>query len=554
MTKGRVPFSPRISGRALRAIERLSRTPAGARLLYQVFRSELGLGQFDELPDALFGAMPVDTRPVAGRPPREGPHAGLPPPGAPWSATSASLAMAYQAKALTPRAVTDAALAGARALAAHRPSVGPLLESLDESARREADASTDRWSRGAPRGPLDGVPVVIKEELAIAGLPTRAGSDLSDATPASQDATCVARLRAAGAVVLGHTSMTEYGMSPIGFNPKRAMPRNPHAVDHVAGGSSTGTGVAVATGLVPFGMGGDGGGSIRVPASFCGVFGIKPTWGRVSRGGDVFGGTVAHVGPLASSTLDLARCLEVVAGRDARDPQTELAPPTDARAFVAAVGRGVRGLRLGIVESEWADASPAVARAGQEALKALEGEGAVRVGVRLDLARWAAPVGYLTIGHESFAEHRALWREKARFGADLTISYATLDVMSAREYTYAQRLRSGLREEVARALRDVDLIALPTTAAPAARVTDADFEGGFVDARVLDGCCRFNFLANLTGLPALSAPVGLDERRLPLGLQLVGDAWDEPTILAASAHLERIGAARAARPSVTAQA
>jgi aspartyl-tRNA(Asn)/glutamyl-tRNA(Gln) amidotransferase subunit A len=124
--------------------------------------------------------------------------------------------------------------------------------------------------------------------------------------------------------------------------------------------------------------------------------------------------------------------------------------------------------------------------------------------------------------------------------------------MSATEYTHSQRVRSGLRAEIARAFGDVDLLALPTTATTAARVTDAEFDGGFLDARALDACCRFTFLGNLTGLPALTAPVGLDEARLPLALQLVGDAWDEATVLAAAAHLERIGAARVERPGVTA--
>jgi aspartyl-tRNA(Asn)/glutamyl-tRNA(Gln) amidotransferase subunit A len=544
-------FPPRISGRALRAIVRLSKTGPGARLLYQVFRSDLRIGQLEALPDALFGDMPVDNRPVAGRAPRAGEHAGLPLPPAPWSGTSATLADGYRARTTTPREVVDAALAAARKLAARRPSVGPLMESVDEAARREADASTERWRRGEPLGPLDGVPVVIKEEMAIRGLPTRGGTDLNDATPAAEDAACVAKLRAAGAVVLGHTPMTEYGMSPLGYNPKRAMPRNPHATDRVAGGSSTGSAVAVATGLVPLAMGGDGGGSIRIPASLCGVFGIKATWGRISRRGDIFGGTVAHVGPLASSTLDLARCLETTSGHDEGDLQTLLAPPTEAGSFVRALGRGVRGIHIGVVETEWADAAPALSRAGHEALRALEKEGAKLVDTRLEMARWAAPAGYLAIGMESFASHRELWAEKAAFNDDLAISYASLSQMSATEYTHAQRVRSGLRAEVARAFGDVDLLALPT-ATTAARVTDAEFDHGFLDALALDACCRFAFLGNLTGLPALTAPVGLDEARLPLALQLVGDAWDEATVLAAAAHLERIGAARVEKPAVTA--
>jgi aspartyl-tRNA(Asn)/glutamyl-tRNA(Gln) amidotransferase subunit A len=261
---------------------------------------------------------------------------------------------------------------------------------------------------------------------------------------------------------------------------------------------------------------------------------------------------VAHVGPLASSTLDLARCLDATGAPDPGDPQTDFAPPLEAGAMERALGRGVRGLRIGVCEEEWAAATPAVGRAGREALGALEKDGAVLVDVRLELAKWAAPAGYLAIGMESFAGHRKLLAEGAAFNADLAISYAVLGQMSAAEYTHSQRVRSGIRREVAGALREVDLLGLPSTAATATRVTDAEFDGGFLDARALDSLCRFMFLANLTGLPALTAPVGLDEGKMPVGLQLVGDAFDEATVLAASAHLERLGVARVERPAVTA--
>src|SRR5207253_7924721 len=130
------------------------------------------------------------------------------------------------------------------------------------------------------------------------------GTAFMDAKPKAEDSTAVARVRQKGAICIGISPMTEFGMTPSGANPKRAMPRNPHAVDRFSGGSSTGSGVAVATGLVPFSLGADGGGSIRIPSAINGVFGIKPTWGRVSRAGDISGGTVAHLGPLASSTMD----------------------------------------------------------------------------------------------------------------------------------------------------------------------------------------------------------------------------------------------------------
>ena len=538
----------RISGRPLRALTRLAKSRAGASLLYAFARSEMRIGDLAKVAPSLLGEIAVDNRPLGGRPPREAPTADLPLPSAPWSGTSATLTDAYRAGNLTPIRVVEDAFAKARALAAGKPSCGPILDAREDGARSEAAASTERWRTGSALGVLDGVPIVVKEETSVAGLPARGGSDLGDAAPAARDATCVARLRAAGAIVLGTTMMTEYGMTPLGFNPKRVMPRNPHALGHLAGGSSTGSGVAVATGVVPLALGGDGGGSIRIPAALCGVFGIKPTWGRVSRSGDVLGGTVGHLGPIASSTLDLARFLEIASGLDHEDSQTELAPTRAAGSFVAALGRGVRGLRIGVDALEWADASNDVAIAGRAALQLLANQGAVLVDIHLDLARYAAPVGYLTISLEALGSQIDLFEACAPFNADLAISHAAIARASATQFVRAQRVRSGLRREVANVLRDVDLLALPTTATTAPAVTDPEFDEGFLDARAVDAMCRFNFLGNLTGLPSLTAPVGVDGGGLPIGLQIVGDAWDVATLLAVGAHLERIGAASPVRP------
>jgi aspartyl-tRNA(Asn)/glutamyl-tRNA(Gln) amidotransferase subunit A len=511
-------------------------------------RRDLRLGELAGLAPALFGDVPLDNAPLSGRAPRDWADAGLPLPAAPWSGTSGTLAEAYRTGAATPSEAVARAISSARALASRRPSVGPVLDFREEAAHAEAIESAERWRRGAPLGLLDGVPFVVKEEMSVKGLPVRAGSDLTDATPAPRDGTCVARLRAAGAIVIGTTPMTEYGMTPLGFNPKRIMPRNPHALDHVAGGSSTGSGVAVATGVVPFAIGADGGGSIRIPSALCGVFGIKPTWGRVSRRGDVLGGSVGHLGPIASSTLDLARVLEVVSGADPGDPETLLAPSLAEGSLVRALARGVRGLRVGVEPDEWAVASPEVASAGREAIRALEAEGAEIVEVRLRLACWAAPIGYLTIGLEALGHLWHLFESGAAFNPDLALGHAALSRVSAIEYVQGQRLRSGLRREVASLMRGVDVLALPTTMTTATRVTNAEFASGFIDPQAIDAMCRHNFLANLTGLPALSAPVGVDSRSLPIGLQIVGDAWDEETVLAVAAHLERIGVAKVRKP------
>jgi aspartyl-tRNA(Asn)/glutamyl-tRNA(Gln) amidotransferase subunit A len=545
--------APRLNGRSLHNLARLARTRVGSLALQRILRSELRINQLTALPDALRGDVPLDTNAHPGRPPRVVESLGLPLPGGGWAPSINTLTTAYRERKLSPREVVRKALDEAARLAALDPGVGPFCELAEASAMAEAEASEKRWHAGHPYLVLDGVPWAVKEQTAVRGLARRSGTAFLDPAPQTEDATSVARVRAMGAITLGTTVMTEYGMTPNGANSKRAMPRNPHATGHLAGGSSTGSGVAVATGLVPFALGADGGGSIRIPSSINGVFGIKPTWGRVSRSGDSSHGSVSHLGPIACSTIDLAHLLEVISGHDPQDPQTFAAPRRNGGSFVEALSRGVRGLVIGVPDDEWADATEPVQRAGRAALAALEREGATLVPLKIELAKHAAAIGYIIIATEARAGLAEVWRDHAdEMTDDVQISFSALDAFAAVEYLEACRLRAGLRREMARAFGAIDLLALPAASAPAAKVSDTDMKTGFLDTRVIDGLCRFMFLGNLTGLPALSAPVGCDALGLPVGLQLVGDAWDEATVLAAAAHLERIGVAVTRRPRVTA--
>jgi aspartyl-tRNA(Asn)/glutamyl-tRNA(Gln) amidotransferase subunit A len=545
-------LAPRLNGSPLQNLARFARTRIGSLALQRVLRSELRINQLTALPDALRGTVPLDTNPHPGRPPRAAESESLPLPRGTWAPTMTELTTAYRERRASPREVVRRALDEAKRLAALEPGMGAFCDLAADEAMAEAEASERRWLEGHPHL-FDGVPWGVKEQTAVRGLPRRSGTSFMDTTPQPEDATAVSRVRAMGAITLGTTVMTEFGMTPNGANGKRAMPRNPHATGHLAGGSSTGSGVAVATGLVPFALGVDGGGSIRIPAAINGVFGIKPTWGRVSRSGDTSYGSVSHLGPLACSTVDLAHMLEVVSGHDPRDPQTFSAPKRTAGSYVTALSRGVRGLVIGIPDSEWADASEPVQRSGRAALAALEKEGAILVPLDLHLAKHAAAIGYVIIAAEARASLSEAWRDHAdEMTPDVQVSFSALDAFNALEYLDACRLRNGLRRELARAFGTIDLLALPAAAAPAAKVSDADMRSGFLDTRVIDGLCRFMFLGNLSGLPALSAPVGCDALGLPVGLQLVGDAWDEATAIAAAAHLERIGIAVPRRPRITA--
>ncbi len=543
---------PRLSGSTLAAVRLAAETKGTEVAIREVMKRGLGIDQLLGLPEAWRAELPLDVRPLAARAPRRVAVARLDPlPLRAWPRPAAAYAAAYRERITTPRRVAEQALREIERLAGLRPSMNISVAQDRDATLRDADASTERWAAGAPLGPFDGVPLLVKDEFDVGGLPTTLGVRCQPQPLAERDATLVARLRAGGAVFVCKTVLTEWGMSPIGANVNFPMPHNAHDVTKAPGGSSTGSAVGVALGVAPIATGGDGGGSIRIPAALNGVFGLKPTFGRVSRTGDGFKGSVAHAGPIAASSADLAAFLDLSAAtHDADDDLTAWAPPPPEGGFGALLGAGVRGLRIGVDETSLADASEPVALACREALRALEREGATLVDISLPISHHAHRVGFLTIGPESLAAHRREWIDQRELLADdLRLSLAVLSGMTALEHLDAQRLRAGLRLEIRQALAAVDVIAMPTTAITAPRYTDEDAKTAFSDPASLDGLVRFTFLCNLTGNPAGTAPIGLDAGGLPIGLQIVGDAWDEAMVIGVLAHLERTGVASVRRPA-----
>lgn len=545
----KLPSPPRLSGRALRGIVRATDADPVRFMLGKLLRGDLGIDAARGLPLSARGELPLNVRPEQAR--RAHPRAtqDLPLPSArPHARGAAAWSAAFQDGSATPTEVTERAIAAVKTLAAQKPAMSPMLYVDEERARRDAAASTERHRSGRPIGPLDGVLVPVKEEVDLEGRGNTLGlkkKPLADA----KDATVVRWLREAGAIVLGHTVMTEFGMSPLGVSVQRLLPRNAIDPRFAAGGSSTGSAVAVAIGLSPVALGSDGGGSIRLPAAFNGLFGLKPTFGRISRHGDGFGGTMAHLGPIACSTHDLALFLESTSGEDKHDELTLGNPGFDRGWLVSALRRGVRGLRIGVLEDEIDAAEPAVAAACRDALRTLEKEGAKLVPVTVPMAKHAAAIGYLSIGLEAFAALHAMrtthWDD---MGPDLQLLQRAMSTFGADDYLDAQCLRAGLRREVAQALREVDALAMPTSVRGAPEVSEADMRDGMTDTTALQGASRFVYIGNLCGLPAGTAPVGRDARGLPVGLQILGDAWDEATVLQVLAHLERIEVAKTSEP------
>jgi len=544
----------RISGRALSTlVAAVRKTPARVPLT-RLFRAQLGIDALRALAPDDRAPLPFSHAPLRARSDNQRASAelSLTEP-ASWPRPVASFSACYRDGRAGPVEVVTRSLAHARQLAGRVPTLGPLCGYDDERALQAAHESARRFAEGTARSEFEGVPIAIKEEIDTGGFVTRLGSNCLRRAPASADAVAVARLRAAGAIVIGQTPMTEFGLSPLGGNTHRHMPRNPHDPRRLPGGSSSGSAVAVATGTTPLSVGCDGGGSIRIPAALCGVFGLKPTYGRVPQTGHGLPGatSVVHLGPIGTSSRDLASFLEYAAGADAGDPASLAAPPRGPGEFGRALGRGVRGLRIGIDEDDWASLADDVAGPGREALDALERAGAVLVGIKVRLARFAAAIGYLTIGVEAFtamSEIRAHHIDE--MGHDMQLFLAGLETFRPDDYLDAQRIREKLRLDLAETLRHVDVIAMPATAVTAPPVTDEEARMGFIDPPVLDAMCRFAFLANVTGVPAGVAPVGSDKNGMPVGLQILGDAWDEACVLQVLAHLERLGVAEVRRPGV----
>jgi aspartyl-tRNA(Asn)/glutamyl-tRNA(Gln) amidotransferase subunit A len=436
------------------------------------------------------------------------------------------------------RAVIDAARRAGRGSPNKNPFVA-IDEKLALAAAAEADA---RRAAGKPLSAMDGVPIAVKDEIDVAGLPTRKGTSYMSDAPKREDAFLVTRLRRAGAVIVGKVHQHENGLGATGINPNCPVPRNPHHDGHAPGGSSSGCGAAVAAGLVPIAIGADGGGSIRIPASFCGVFGIKPTLGRTSRGGTGFDqGTLAVAGPLASSVADLELFLRLTSDIDPRDAAMSIAPELDRAALDRA--KDVSGkLRVGVVPGDLTDADPAIAKAVQNAIEGLQAE---IVEVRIPLLPLARAIGYVTFGVECASSLRDdLAKHRHRMGHDIRLLMALGERLSGAHFLHAQRLRARLRREVNEALRHCDVLLFPSTGCTAPRIRNGAETTGEVDDSTTQKATRYTFMGNLTGLPAASLPIGVDEAKMPIGLQLVGAAFEEATVLRAAYAFERAGIAK----------
>ena len=423
------------------------------------------------------------------------------------------------------------------------PQLNSFLTVTAASALEEARRADAELAAGNDRGPLHGIPIALKDLFLTRGVRTTGGSKVYEQFVPGLDSAVGEKLAAAGAVMLGKLNMHELAYGITSANPHFGPVRNPWNTDHIPGGSSGGSGAAVAAGFVFAAMGSDTGGSIRIPASFCGTAGIKPTYGRVSRYGTLpLGYTLDHMGPLTRTVRDSALVLNAIAGHDPRDPASSRRPNAD---FLPEEGCSIRGLRIGVPESFYFDRiDPEVERAVRAALRQAESLGAIVKPVEVPGIAGLNAVARMTLLAEASAVLEPFLKDRGLFGSDVLALLDQGRLVPATDYINAQRLRRRFKTQFNRLWTEVDCLVTPATPAPATRIGDSTVQLGGVEEDVRLAATRLVRGINPLGLPALSMPCGISASRLPIGMQIVGRAFDEATILRAGAALEdaRVGA------------
>lgn len=407
-----------------------------------------------------------------------------------------------------------------------------------DGAIAEARAADERRARGQDMGPLHGVPLAHKDLFCVKGEVSTACSPLRKDLRQDHTATVLARLGAAGAITLGRLNMGEFAYDPTGANPLIGFARNPWQPDHVCGGSSSGSGAAVAAGLVFASLGTDTGGSIRLPAAICGVVGLMPTYGRVSRYGCMpLSWSLDRIGPLARTVRDAARVLAVIAGPDPMDPT---AVTTSVPDYEAAAEAGRRDVTVGVPGGYFQEGvSPSHAAALDQVLASLRESGCrVREVVLPDMAPVLA-ASNIVLGAESATLHRAQFADKAHaYGAAVRTRLANGIGYSAVDYLDALRFRAEALARYLEAVRGVDVLAVPALGVTPPAVADVEGQDPGAIAASVARLTHWTRPVNFLGVPAAAVPIGLDEQGLPIALQLVGKPFGEEALIAAAAAVE----------------
>lgn len=464
--------------------------------------------------------------------------------------TISELAARIKARDVSPVEVTEAALARAERL---QPTLNAFITLLHEQARSQAKEQEAALMRGEYRGPLHGIPIGIKDNIATAGIRTTVGSKvLADHVPEA-DAYVVSRCKEAGAIILGKENLEEFAAGSTSNNLHYGAVHNPWHLDHIPGGSSGGGGANVAACVTFASLGTDLGGSVRGPANFCGVVGLKQTFGRVSQRGLLvtsFNGD--HIGPITRSVRDSALMLQAIAGYDALEPSTVPVPVPD---FSALLGRELRGLKMGVPTNYYFDVIDSeVETAVRQAISALAELGVEAREVVLPSMQYAGALRIAGMADSLVTHEPYLATHRHDYGP--TVLYRTLagQFVLARDYSKALKVQRLIKEDYARVLQDVDFLVTPAAPVAAWRI-DAE-------SVVLDGeahpvrgpgagmTARCTSPSNATGLPAMSVPCGFTAAGLPVGLQLIGRPFEEALLFQVAHGYEAVSPSRGRRPAL----
>jgi aspartyl-tRNA(Asn)/glutamyl-tRNA(Gln) amidotransferase subunit A len=463
--------------------------------------------------------------------------------GDPCFLSVAEAASLIAAKRISPVELTRAYLARIERL---NGTLHAYVRVLHDEALAAARAAEAEILAGRYRGPLHGIPIGLKDIYDTAGIPTEGGSKSCLGRVPAKDATTTRLLREAGAVLLGKLTTWEFAIGGTAFDTPFPPARNPWNIDHDPAGSSSGSGAAVAAGLCAMAMGSDTGGSIRWPAAWCGLAGLKPTYGRVSRAGIMpLSFSLDHAGPLTWTVEDAAIVLQAIAGHDASDPASARCPVADYRAALA--GGNLRGLRLGVARAMFERdcvGSEEMLSAFDESIGVLRELGASIAEIELPPLALYNATAYLIARSEGFAIHEKALRERPQDYGALARDRLTIGAyVRASDMVQAMRRRQMLVEATTAAMGGVDAILLPTAPDPAPRLGDlAPYFGNQ----------RPTYMRpfNLTGQPALSVCNGFDNAGLPLSLQIVGRCFDEAMVLRIGHAYERTTPWRGRRPQL----
>jgi len=461
---------------------------------------------------------------------------------APHLLSAAEAARAFADRKLSPVELLNDLLAR---IARLDPGLNVFIRLDAEAALAAAREAEREIAAGRCRGPLHGIPVGIKDIIDVAGLPTTCHSRILLDNIAAADAAVVARLRGAGAIIIGKLATHEFAIGGPSLDLPFPPARNPWNPLHHPGGSSSGSGAGVAAGLFPLALGTDTGGSVRNPASACGIVGLKPSYGRVSRRG-VFplAYTLDHVGPLARAVTDAALLLQAIEGHDAADPGSAAFPACDP---LAAIERGIVDLRIGFVrhfhETD-VPADPQVTAALENVARTLQAEGALVRDIKLPTLNEFAAVNRVIMGAEAWSIHAPWLRTRpGDYGQLARQRLMAGAFMSAGDHVGAQRRRTQLIAAVEDAFRDVDILLCASSMDPASRIDDVA-----ETLRTYPRQARTPF--NVTGHPALAMMAGLSDDGLPLSVQFVGRTGADATVLRVARAYERSSEWHLRRPPI----